>query len=82
MADILHRYWFQTRENLGFGVTAYSEDDARHLIEHAVGTRPLDGEVVRIIVDVDVRDLDQRHVVPNMGPPNLRGVWFPMLNLT
>jgi hypothetical protein len=28
-----------------------------------------------------VRDLDQGHVIPNMGPPNLRGVWFPMLNL-
>jgi hypothetical protein len=46
-----------------------------------MGTSPLDGELVRIIVDVDVRDLDQGHVIPNMGPPNLRGVWYPMLNL-
>ena len=31
----------------------------------------------RVIDDVDVRDLDQRHVVPNMGDPAVRGVWFP-----
>lgn len=28
--------------------------------------------------DVDVRSLDQGHVVPNMMPPNCRGIWFPM----
>ena len=52
-----HRYWFQTVGHPGYGVTAYSEDDARKLIENTVGTSPLDGELVRIIVDVDVRDL-------------------------
>jgi len=31
--------------------------------------------------DVDVRELDQRHVVPNMGPPSIFGVWYPRLNL-
>jgi len=77
----LHRYWFQITEHLGYGVTAYSEDDARNLIENIAGPVSLDDELVRIIVDVDVRDLDQGHVIPNMGPPNLRGVWFPMLNL-
>jgi hypothetical protein len=77
----LHRYWFQTKEHLGYGVTAYSEDDARNLIEDIVGPVLLDDKLVRVIVDVDVRDLDQGHVIPNMGPPNLRGVWFPLLNL-
>jgi len=30
-----------------------------------------------VLEDVDVRDLDQGHVVPNMGDPSTRGVWFP-----
>jgi hypothetical protein len=33
-----------------------------------------------VIEDIDVRDLhlvDQSHVVPNMGDPSIRGVWFP-----
>jgi hypothetical protein len=77
----LHRYWFQTNQRLGYGVTAYSEDDARNLIENVLGAAALDDELVRIIVDVDVRELDQGHVIPNMGPPNIRGVWYPMLNL-
>jgi hypothetical protein len=28
--------------------------------------------------NIDVRTLDQRHVIPNMKDPTLRGVWFPM----
>ena len=81
MGAILHRYWFQTTEHPGYGVTAYSEDDARNLIAEIVGAAALDEGLVQIVVDVDVRTLDQDHVIPNMGPPNLRGVWYPMLNL-
>lgn len=78
---LLQRYWFETREHLGFGVTAYSVDDAKSLIEGAACRLGWDYEVLEIVEDVDVRDLDQGHVVPNMGPPNFRGVWYPNLNL-
>ena len=78
---LLRRYWFKTREHLGFGVTAYSEDDAKRLIADAARRLSRDYDVLGIVVDVDVRDLDQRAVVPNMGPPNFRGVWYPNLNL-
>jgi len=27
--------------------------------------------------DVDVRALDGGHVLPNMGDPSVRGVWYP-----
>ena len=81
MSRILHRYWFQMTDHIGYGVTAYSEDDARNLIAGAVGGAALESGLVQIIVDVDVRSLDQSHVIPNMGPPNLRGVWYPMRNL-
>jgi hypothetical protein len=34
-----------------------------------------------VVPDVDIRTLDQAHVIPNMGPVVFRGVWFPRLNL-
>jgi hypothetical protein len=34
-------------------------------------------ELVEIVADVDVRSLDQGHVIPNMNPPNWRGIWYP-----
>ena len=79
---LLRRYWFKTREHHGFGVTAYSVADARALISDAAQRLGWSCEVIGIVEDVDVRDLDQDHVVPNMGPPNFRGLWFPNLNLS
>ena len=79
---LLHRYWFQTKEHFGFGVTAYSVEDAKALVDQAARCIGWSADTVKIIEDVDVRELDQNHVVPNMGPPNFRGVWFPNLNLS
>jgi hypothetical protein len=28
--------------------------------------------------NLDIRTLDQGHVIPNMKDPTLRGVWFPL----
>ena len=78
---LLRRYWFKTKERFGFGVTAYSLDDAKHLVDEAARGLGVSYEVLDIIEDVDVRTLDQNHVVPNMGAPNFRGIWFPNLNL-
>jgi len=77
----LRRYWFKTKEHLGLGVTAFSVDDAKRLIDEAARRLGRDYEILGIVEDVDVCDLDQGHVVPNMGPPNFRGVWYPNLNL-
>ena len=74
---LLRRYWFETREHLGIGVTAYSLDDAKRLMEDAARQMGWDYQVLQVIENVDVRELDQNHVVPNMGPPNFRGVWYP-----
>ena len=38
-----------------------------------------DYEVLEVVEDVDVCDLDQGHLVQNMGPVNFRGVWYPNL---
>ena len=74
-------YWFKIRDGLGFGITAFSEEDAKVLLTDIATTIGKDYEVLEIIPDVDVHTLDKTHVIPNMGPPNLRGVWFPLLNL-
>jgi len=62
---------------LGCGVTAYSLDDVERLLGALVfGGDPI-AAIKEVVVDVQLRDLDQRHVVANMGPANERGVWFP-----
>lgn len=68
--------------NLGCGVTAYSQQDAvelvkRSLVEH-YGLESLP-EIDQITEGISVTDLDQNHVVPNMGNVLVRGVWFPKL---
>jgi hypothetical protein len=78
----LHRYWVRlapTDEQFRreFGVTAFSEEDALAVLAHVVFAGQATPEVLEVRADVDVRDLDQGHVAPNMGPPNWRGVWYP-----
>lgn len=82
----LHRYWFQfdrsnpqvpAVEGFGCGVTAWTKDDAIGLLRHHV----FDGQdisVHTVIEDVDVSTLDANHVLPNMAPPNIRGIWYPL----
>jgi hypothetical protein len=77
----LHRYWFALADptpqsGLGYGVTAFDESDARSILERLVFDGPLP-EIEEVRADVDVRDLDQRHIAPNMAPPSWRGIWYP-----
>lgn len=81
MAMPLHRFWITLADPtigslLGYGVTAYDEQDARSILAFVAfdGQVP---EIAEIQVDVDVRDLDPGHVRPNMSPPHWRGIWFP-----
>lgn len=77
MVDLLTRYWFRTEKGFGVGVTAYSLDDAKDLI--ATESFVSEEKILAVIENVDIRDLDQGHVIPNMGPPNVRGIWYPNL---
>lgn len=66
---------------LGFGVTAYSLDDALQII-HALGYGrflPDDPRSINAMTGVTVAELDEQHVVTNMGPINVRGMWYPFL---
>jgi hypothetical protein len=60
--------------NLGVGITATSEVDARQLFTEAFGT----DLVIKDVTPVqNMNDLDQGHVIPNMGNWFRRGIWFP-----
>ncbi|MBU6122593.1 hypothetical protein [Hymenobacter siberiensis] len=85
MAVHLTRYWMEVQLPEGqlhprhFGVTAYSLDDALSLLHaSAAYTLPTPPVVVQAWPEIDVSTLDLDHVLPNMLPPNRRGVWFPI----
>jgi hypothetical protein len=72
----LTRYWFRSRQGLGFGVTAYSIYDAQELLVRDCPSAN-DVELTDVMSDIDVRTLDKRVVAPNSGPLDARGVWYP-----
>jgi hypothetical protein len=77
----LRRFWFPIDGHLGIGVTAPSLQEAATLAE-ALCNKHWPGEELGVpLSDVDVGQLDQKHVVPNMGSPAVRGIWFPLLNV-
>ena len=77
----LRRYWFPMDRGFGIGVTAFSKDEARSLAEATRARYGYKGVVGPVVVDIDVSTLDANHVLPNIGPPVIRGVWYPQLNL-
>ncbi len=77
----LRRFWFPVPGHIGIGVTAHSRAEAEKLAESAAAQMGWSFSTSGTVEDVDVRDLDQGHVIPNMTPPNLRGVWYPALSL-
>jgi hypothetical protein len=85
------RYWIEFGEaeaarnemplpTLGVGVTAWTEEDALILIAAAFVRSVSDlPRPKRVIADVDVSTLDSGHIVPGVGDPARRGVWYPRM---
>jgi hypothetical protein len=81
----LVRYWFEfdpkasrdARSRPWCGVTAYSLKDAKLILSQQLFDGKEIPPVIKLIENVDVSTLDRGHVTRNMGPPNLRGVWYP-----
>ena len=84
--QILIKYWFEFNTSndipssirLGCGVTAFDYSDAMRLLTQKI---LVDGQIPVIkncIENVDIRQLDQGHVIPNMYTPSSRGIWFPL----
>ena len=80
---LLKTYWIESPaiHSFGLGVTAFSRDDAFELLCASGYTLRPDDPSIRVTEGIQVADLDQNHIIPNMGPIVLRGVWFPRANL-
>ncbi len=82
---MLTRYWFRfaklrpfSRLSFGCRITAYDQEDAVAILqEHILAKLKEFPEIAEIVPNIDVRTLDQKHVIPHMDPPVWRGVWFP-----
>jgi hypothetical protein len=66
---------------LGFGVTAFSLEEALAIVR-ALGYSGYLGDnaaALQITAGITVGNLDERHVVTNMGPIAVRGMWYPFI---
>ncbi|MFD2720283.1 hypothetical protein ACFST9_16275 [Hymenobacter monticola] len=78
--SLLIKYWLEftapANHGLGIGVTAYSIEDAESLVSKMLFAN---GQIpafrYRIIQNLD--ELEQNHVLPNIGLISFRGIWFP-----
>lgn len=82
---LLRRFWFVFQNapafsplQLGCGVTAYSFDDACHILNDHISYGDL--KIKSVTEDADVNNLDKNHVLPNIGLVTIRGVWFPLFS--
>jgi hypothetical protein len=80
----LRRYWLEFNVaphpamKIGVGVTAWNLDDARTLVTSAAVSKVAHVEPSRVVEDVDLRELDQSHVLPNaVVATSVRGIWYP-----
>jgi hypothetical protein len=66
---------------IGFGVTSWSLDDALGIIRALDYGRYLPDDLagVQVVEGVTVAELDQPHVIANMGPVAVRGMWYPFV---
>jgi len=62
----------------GCGVTAIHYNDAIKIMNANIFSEIKMPAIKRVIQDVDIGQLDQGHVIPNMKPPISRGVWYPL----
>jgi hypothetical protein len=80
---MLTRYWFEFEPqafrvwSIGCGVTAFNYSDALSIMKQAMFKTEDLPPIKKCTENIDIRTLDQGHVIPNMGPPNFRGIWFP-----
>ena len=62
----------------GVGITAYSEEDALSLLAEQGLDRWFDtAATFSIVKGVRPEDLHPTHILPNIGPMQFRGVWYP-----
>jgi hypothetical protein len=80
----LTAYWIKSpypHAPLGFGVTAWSFEDAVRIIRGSGYDLPEDLSTLVVRENVTIADLDHAHVVANMGPIVVRGLWYPFVGV-
>ncbi len=88
MKSLYIRFWieFELENNrkyppgigYGCGVSATNYQDAIEIIKNKMFINTEMPKIKRHVPNVDIRELDQGHVMPNMKSPNHRGIWFPI----
>lgn len=81
---LLTPFWIEPNEPRlpkGYGVTAYSFEDAIALIRSIGLPLPEDLSKIKVVENIRPVEIEYSHVSLNMGPIVLRGVWYPFLNL-
>lgn len=66
---------------LGCGVTAYNYDDALIVLQQGLFRDEPIPTIKRVVENVDVSTLDANHVLPNIGVPIWRGIWYPRISV-
>jgi hypothetical protein len=84
----LRKYWFKFDLSMksphplgtlmGCGVTSASKDEALELLRERVFRSQPMPSIEKCIEDVEMAELDTKHVLPNIGDISQRGIWFPM----
>lgn len=84
----MKKYWFTFKNYsitelppglaYGCGITAYNYEDAISIIRSKVFLGIQLPNKFDFIENVSLEDLDKNHVLPNIGIPTNRGVWFPI----
>ncbi|MGE9310634.1 hypothetical protein ACLOAU_03285 [Niabella sp. CJ426] len=83
------RYWLEFDFNdymgsipaglhLGCGITAFSSEHALALLKSKVFKDEVLPRISKCISNVNIKTLNQGHIVSNMKPPVYIGIWFPL----
>jgi len=82
------RYWFEfdiksfldcpPGTGIGCGVSAIDYNDALGILQRKIFRGEKIPPIKSVQENVDIRSLDQGHVIPNMRSPHSRGIWFPL----
>ena len=86
MIASLTRYWFEFDRSVSklavivpfAGVTAWSEEDAMELLRQRMFQHSEMPPIMSVSHNIDINGLDDKHVLKNMGPANIRGIWYPL----
>ncbi|KAB1231470.1 hypothetical protein [Chryseobacterium viscerum] len=82
----LTRFWFTFEDSselpptlkLGCGVTGYNHEDALILLKQKIFKGNDNIIIKNYIENIDLTRLDPNHILPNILPPNFRGIWYPL----